>query len=271
MRYQLELVLRSKKMAEKCALISIVIPCYNSEKTIINCLESVLSQTYTNIEVIVVDDGSNDQSIALVEEFAKLNSGFRINHILQVNAGPSSARNNGVSNAKGEWVAFLDADDYWKPEKLSIQMESLISNKELSLLGVLSEGAELKGKGLLFFIDFNELLFKNYFVTSGVILKKELAVLHPFNVNMKYSEDYRVWLTIGSKHKTGLINKSLCGPIVKKRAFGVSGLSANLGAMQAGEISNYKYLYDQSLIGIIKYAQCVTYSYLKYCRRLLLS
>src|SRR5690606_27199889 len=94
-------------------LISVIIPAYNAEATIVEAVESVLAQTYRPLEVLIIDDGSSDATAALIE-----NKYESVRVIRQSNAGPSAARNHGIREAKGAWVAFLDADDRWLPEKL---------------------------------------------------------------------------------------------------------------------------------------------------------
>ncbi len=97
--------------------ITVVIPCYNGSRFIRETLESVLAQTLRPLEVLVIDDGSTDDSAAIAESF-----GEPVRVIRQPNQGESVARNRGIDEARGEWIAFLDADDIWKPEKLQRQM-----------------------------------------------------------------------------------------------------------------------------------------------------
>ena len=104
-------------------IISVVIPLYNKQDSIARTLECVLNQTYQDFEVVVVNDGSKDRSAAVVEQFTDA----RIRLIKQTNGGVSAARNRGISEARGEYVAFLDADDVWLPDHLA-NLESLIIN-----------------------------------------------------------------------------------------------------------------------------------------------
>jgi glycosyltransferase involved in cell wall biosynthesis len=97
--------------------VSVIIPCFNSEKTIRETLESVFAQTYQDFEVIVVDDGSTDRSAEIVQSFNE-----KIEYIYQNNGGQSAARNTGIRAARGKYLAFLDADDLWYPEKLEKQI-----------------------------------------------------------------------------------------------------------------------------------------------------
>ena len=103
-------------------LVSVIIPAYNRAHTVGRSVDSVLYQTYRPLEVIVVDDGSTDGTAAALDVF-----GNRIIVISQPNGGPSSARNHGVANSKGEFIAFLDSDDTWSPEKLERQVRLMVS------------------------------------------------------------------------------------------------------------------------------------------------
>ena len=106
-------------------MVSVIIPTFNRAYLLGRAVESVLSQTYNNYEIIVVDDGSDDGTGEIIESFNKRVRFFRIPH-----SGVSKARNTGIEKAKGDWISFLDSDDYWLPQKLEKQMTYLNANPE---------------------------------------------------------------------------------------------------------------------------------------------
>lgn len=110
-------------------LVSVIIPVYNKEHYVVKCVTSVLEQTFHEFELIIVDDGSTDNSIKLVSQI----NDPRIISIRQSNKGPGAARNVGLSKAKGKYVTFLDADDYWEREFLKTAMDCLESNSECAV------------------------------------------------------------------------------------------------------------------------------------------
>ncbi|MFL0492462.1 MULTISPECIES: glycosyltransferase family 2 protein [unclassified Bacillus (in: firmicutes)] len=114
-------------MMEQTQLVSVIIPLYNAEKYIEETMESILNQTYKNIEIVVVDDGSKDHSASIVKNIEKKYP-EQIKYILQENQGVSVARNTGIENASGEYISFLDSDDLWHPTKIEKQMESMHKN-----------------------------------------------------------------------------------------------------------------------------------------------
>ena len=108
-------------------LISIIVPVYNVEKYLIRCIESIINQTYKNIEIILVDDGSTDNSSKICDEYK--NKDKRIKVIHKINGGLSSARNRGLDIAKGKYIGFVDSDDYISPNMYEILYKELIDNK----------------------------------------------------------------------------------------------------------------------------------------------
>lgn len=108
------------------AEVSVIIPVYNTEPFLKDCLESVANQTFRDFEVIVIDDGSTDRGLALAEKFAKRDSRFKVFH--QENRGLSGARNTGIEKASAPWITFLDSDDLWHPqflERLTFAMKNI--------------------------------------------------------------------------------------------------------------------------------------------------
>jgi glycosyltransferase involved in cell wall biosynthesis len=112
------------KMKGELPLVSVIIPAYNAEAFISRTLQSVISQTYKNIEILVVDDGSRDKTVEIVESFAQKDS--RIILLKQPNSGVASARNLAIENSRGEYIAPIDADDIWYPQKLEKQVQCML-------------------------------------------------------------------------------------------------------------------------------------------------
>ena len=111
-------------MTEYSRLVSVIIPVYNCERFLAEAIESALAQTYRPIEVIVVDDGSTDRSADIARSYEE------VHYIYQANQGPAVARNTGLAAAQGEFIAFLDHDDVWLPNKLAVQVEHLIEHPD---------------------------------------------------------------------------------------------------------------------------------------------
>jgi len=110
-------------------LVSVIIPIYNGEKFLQSTLESVFAQTYSNIEVIVVDDGSTDNSSSIAKSFPD------VRYIGQKNMGVSTARNRGIEFAAGDYIALLDADDLWDPKKIELQISYMEQNPDIDMTG----------------------------------------------------------------------------------------------------------------------------------------
>src|SRR5258708_39284134 len=106
--------------------VSVIVPTYNCSSRIMNALQSIAAQTYPHelIEILVIDDGSTDDTRGRVEEFIA-QSPIKTHYVFQENAGPAAARNNGICWARGDAIAFLDADDWWLPTKLERQIPLL--------------------------------------------------------------------------------------------------------------------------------------------------
>ncbi|TVQ04201.1 MAG: glycosyltransferase family 2 protein [Balneolaceae bacterium] len=119
----------SSSTVQPLPLVSVVIPVYNGARYLGDALDSVFNQSYPLMEVIVVDDGSTDQSSMIAKGYPG------VRYLYQSNQGVSAARNSAINIAKGEFIAFLDADDIWKPEKLTRQMNFMLKNPEILITG----------------------------------------------------------------------------------------------------------------------------------------
>ena len=111
-------------MTTESPLISVIVPAYNAEIFIRRTLDSILAQTYTNIEILVVDDGSQDRTAEIVESFVEKDS--RVTLLKQKNAGVATARNLAIEKSRGEYIAPIDADDIWYPQKLEKQVQCML-------------------------------------------------------------------------------------------------------------------------------------------------
>ncbi|MDR1129676.1 MAG: glycosyltransferase [Prevotellaceae bacterium] len=249
-------------------LISIILPVYNARETVLSTLESVKSQTYKNYELIIINDGSTDDSGALIERFLSNNKDLNTKFIERENGGVSSARNRGIAESRGDYIAFIDSDDVWSPDKLKIQYDILEDDPATGLLGDNTICGSLFSSGYIVDISFRRLLFKCYFCTPGVIISRQVVdKVGVFNEEQNYSEDYEYWLRISKHFKCCLVNSSLVTIGGNKPTFGHSGLSANLKQMEKYELLNYRKLYRNKDINLFLYLIVISSSYLKYIRR----
>jgi len=215
--------------------VSVVIPAYNCADFLFQTLDSVLNQTFSDFEIIVVDDGSTDNTKDLVSNYIDKHKD-KIKYIYQENGGPAAARNKGIRNSKGKYIAFVDSDDLWAPEKLEIQMEFIQKNHDFhfvfSDMYLLDETGKIgdtimKSKkpfsGYIFF----ELLKDNFIFSPTPLVKKECfekAGLFCEERSIISTEDHYMWLKIAYYFKGGYIGK----PLAYYR-------------IRSGSLSSYKY------------------------------
>lgn len=245
---------------------SVVVPCYNCEKTIVKCIQSIFSQSFLPKEVIVIDDGSSDETLTLLYELKRKSPGsIEFIVLQQLNSGPSVARNKGVNATTSEWIAFLDSDDYWMVNNLEIAKKFILGNDKFNLIG--GDEIQLNYEE----ISLNQLLYKNYFVTSSTIVNRAWILKYPFNEKQRYSEDYRSWLLITSETNSCVINNYISTQVISRDfTFSGGGLSSKLWEMEKGELSNYYYLYKLNKISTCKLLHIISYSFLKFLRRCLI-
>lgn len=196
-------------------MVSVIIPTYNRATLISETIKSVLKQTYSDFEAIIVSDGASGDTRKAVESFSDRRlKYYEISH----SGRPAVARNFGISRACGEYLAFCDDDDIWFPEKLSLQVARANSDKEIGLCYtkcLLKSGNSQRivpsdaRQGFIFrrlFLSFD------FIATSTVLLRAEvLAKLGDFNESfrLKVIEDFDLWLRISKSYKVGIIDKPL--------------------------------------------------------------
>lgn len=181
-------------------LISVVLPVWNGTRFLEAALLSVLKQTWKNIEVIVVDDGSTDESPSIVSAIAKSDPRVRLLRF-STNQGVAKARNYGIDQAEGDLVAMLDCDDYWEEEKLEVQLKALKERDAdfcFSSFYIIDKNRKKKFYDVPAGPITREILLgENVICTSSVLAKSQLMREHPFNYNY-FHDDYVCWLSIAS-------------------------------------------------------------------------
>lgn len=173
--------------------ISVVIPAYNSAAFLPRCLESVFAQTLKPEEIIVVDDGSTDDSAALAAAM-----GVRV--IRRANGGPSAARNAGIKSASGEWIALLDSDDMWAPDKLERQVACIRPETVLVYTGIQifdENGVRSEEPAVDVTAARKMMRYRNPVATSSVLMRREAALMDGgFREEVHTCEDWELWVRL---------------------------------------------------------------------------
>lgn len=202
--------------------VSVIIPAYNSARFLPDTLHSVLAQTYSDYEVIVVDDGSTDDTEAVV-----MAVGGPVRYLPQSNGGPSAARNAGIGAARGEFICFLDADDLWTPDKLVAQVDFMDRSPNVGL--VFADGEEFDESGVqcasllsksrfdgeivtgtVIVEAFQKLLEENFIPTSTVMVRKScFATTGLFDPALKGPEDRDMWSRIAAHFPIACLRRTM--------------------------------------------------------------
>tara|TARA_B100000780_G_scaffold274215_1_gene238906 strand:- start:656 stop:1456 length:801 start_codon:yes stop_codon:yes gene_type:complete len=198
---------------------SVIIPTYNSAKYVKRTLESVIDQTYPHYEIIVVDDGSDDNTVEIIYNYFENFNSISYKVLQQKNYGAGSARNRGIDNAKYDWIAFLDSDDLWNNNKLSDISDDINKNTNRNFfchnecIIELDGGVTINNYSRNF--DYSKSLVRqlyqrNYFSTSAVVVKKSVLLKHNgFNVSFRSAQDYEMWLRMSSDIKVKFVDRVL--------------------------------------------------------------
>ena len=192
-------------------LVSVIIPTYNREKIIGRAIDSVFTQTWQDFEIIVQDDGSRDGTKAIVEAY-----GPKVKYFFQENKGIAGARNGGMRHAGGQYLAFLDSDDYWLPAKLEKQMALFEKHPEYGMTASQCGSIQVDGSyreknrpGKSGWILY-DLFQKNFIRTSSAVITRAcLEKIGGFDESLREGEEYDFWLRIAAEFAIGFINEPL--------------------------------------------------------------
>ncbi|KZZ83903.1 glycosyltransferase family 2 protein [Bacillus sp. SJS] len=200
----------------KSKLVSVIIPAYNRAKVLSFSLESVLKQTYKNLEIIVVDDNSNDNTQEIVNTYIAKDK--RIKYLRhEQNKGGGAARNTGISHAKGFYIAFLDSDDAWYPEKIKLQIELMEKNQNIEILFTGSIETKYPSNKLIRkriiknSIPLKKLYMENYLGTTSSVMCKAslLKSINGFDPALKSAQDWDLYLKAVKQGNYYIIEKPL--------------------------------------------------------------
>ena len=262
-------------LAQGQSPVSVVIPCYRCTGTIDRALESIVAQTLLPAEVIVVDDGSGDGTLDHLRALSAKHGLDWIQVIaLRENQGAASARNAGWELATQRYVAFLDADDAWHPQKIEMQYGVMSMRPEVAMSGHGHETLRSSGvprsdvpEPTVSMVSKFSMLVSNRFITPSVMLKRDLP--YRFLPGRRHIDDHLLWLQIlCGGYAAVLISAKLA--FTFKPLYGQSGLSAELWKMEQAELENYRILRREGCIGVIAALGLQMYSLVKFIRRVLL-
>jgi glycosyltransferase involved in cell wall biosynthesis len=259
------------------ASVTVVIPCYNSASTLPRALTSVFEQSLLPEKIILVNDGSTDNTRNIITSLQET-YGKEWLYLIDLceNQGPSHARNEGVRLANTDYIAFLDADDTWHPRKLEIQYNWMLSHPYVSLSGHKAEVAlfdklpeitlptELRVKH----ISKWKALLSNPFSTPTVMMKKKEG--HDFEVGHHHAEDYLCWLKICLSGEL-VYRLEISLAFIHKAAYSEAGLSESLLKMEKGELRTFREIYKGGYVNFFVYSGLIVYSLMKFLRRVFLT
>jgi len=263
-----------QEMPKDVIPVDVIIPCYHCSDTISRAVESVLHQTVSPSNIIIVNDCGDDATSLVLEGIAE-----KYKHIVKVlhmpvNQGAASARNSGWAKTENTYIAFLDADDSWHPEKLNLQYTYMRNNPDIILSGHqchYKTDIKVESRHELLFrvtsIKKISLLFKNPFSTPTVMVKRNIN--YRFKNGKRYAEDIMLWLQIafsGAK----VVRMEIPLAYVHKPLYGHSGLSSDLWKMEKEELLNYFALFKGEKIGVSLLSVAALFSFIKYIKRLLI-
>lgn len=255
--------------------VSVVIPCYRCKSTIKRALDSVYNQTMRPTQIVLVEDASGDGTLeylnAISEEYP---AGWIKIVPLDINSGPGTARNVGWNTSSQRYVAFLDSDDSWHPQKIEIQYLWMEQNPNVALTGQMGVVMDEAVAATVRVYLVNELVFSevsklclllsNKFSTPSVLIRRDMQ--YRFTVGKRFCEDYELWCkVVCAGHSCFSVNVPLT--FCYKPLYGHAGLSSDLWNMESGELSVYDGLRKNGSIKMAVAFFLKAWSLMRYCRR----
>ena len=245
-------------------LISVIIPVYNGAKTIRKTIESVLNQTFLDFELIVINDGSQDATLEIVDSFKD----SRLKVFSYPNTGPSQSRNRGISHASGKYISFIDADDVWRADKLEAQLQVLHANPQATVAyswtDYIDESGQFLRRGAHISVTgdvFKYLLLANFLENGSnpLICAHALAEVGGFDESLTHAEDWDMWLRLAAHYQFVAVPS----PQIFYRVYDNSS-SSNVFKLEAGCLQvinraftqspeSLQYLKRHSIANIYKY------------------
>ncbi|MDR6854118.1 teichuronic acid biosynthesis glycosyltransferase TuaG [Variovorax guangxiensis] len=261
--------------------VSVIIPCFNAARFIAETIESVLAQTYSSFELMVIDDKSTDGSAELVESYARIDPRVRLIRMPKNAGAPAAPRNLGLVAARGEWVAFLDADDLWHPRKLELQMQALNAH---SALMCSTQMKDFRDSDRIVFepppvplpigrVTLTQQLLKYRTPTSSIVASREFMRRHPFNEDPSYKarEDTDCFIRV---HEDMPFSIKIIHPLVfyRQQASQISGNKWKMVGRHLAMLKKYRLKSGKGL-GAMAYVYTFTHFlasiYLRLIRRML--
>lgn len=256
-------------------LVDVIIPTFNRSSVMTKAIDSVLTQTYKNFVLHIVDDGSTDDTQIILEKYR---SHPQVKIYLQQNAGVSAARNLAAFKSHGEWISFLDSDDEWMPHKLEAQIKYLVENPECKFLHSeelwIRNGVRVNPK--VKHLKSNERIFERsldfcIISPSTVILKRDLFLQEQgFDESFIVCEDYDLWLKVLLKEEIGFLST----PLIEKHGGHADQLSTKFVAMDYWRIKSLVQLFKSESASLeqkelikavlLKKSELLLKSYIKY-------
>ncbi len=248
-------------------LVSVIVPCYNAAPFVEATIGSVLRQTWPELEVMAVDDGSTDTTYQLLQAIAARDSRVKPMQLSRNHGSPAAPRNAGVAAARGEWVAFLDADDLWHPNKLEIQMRVLAQH---GCLVCSTEMLDFRDDAEVVFdpppgtpqvvrVTLLQQLVKYRTPTSSIVAQRDFMTRHPFNPDLSYRarEDTDCFIRV---HEDMPFSIKVAYPLVRYRqqASQISGNKWKMVTRHLGMLRKYRFRSGRSL-GVMAYVFTATH------------